>query len=198
MKDTIEYGLISLFYNDRTTVRSRVPLMDHIVEGVMLLLSVYDVTSSYEHSHSLSDVQKAYCIHPLLQEDKNLKRYHSIISQVCDPTVVLLATEYRNIANSFLSTKLDDPNISKTITKKGLDKASKEIKLSPIDAVNYMLIADKIQNYTDFMIYHKSTHPRSKELYNYFRMWFERLGIKLDIKKSETSFLYNDREIWVI
>lgn len=43
-----------------------------------------------------------------------------------------------------------------------------------------MLIADKVQNYKDFEIYHKSTHPRSKELDQYFKNWLQKLNINTD------------------
>jgi hypothetical protein len=40
-----------------------------------------------------------------------------------------------------------------------------------------MLIADKVQNRKDFELYHEATHPRSKELAMYFRLWLEKLGV---------------------
>ena len=36
-----------------------------------------------------------------------------------------------------------------------------------------MLIADKVQNYKDFLLYHKNTHERSDELDEYFNSWFK-------------------------
>ena len=40
-----------------------------------------------------------------------------------------------------------------------------------------MLVADKIQNYTDFARFHRGSHPRSTALDHYFRLWLERLGV---------------------
>ena len=71
--------------------------------------------------------------------------------------------EYRNIANQYLSYR----------KIKSID----EISLSPLKEVNEMLIADKIQNYKDFLIYHKDTHPRAKELDEYFNNWLKKLNI---------------------
>jgi hypothetical protein len=58
-----------------------------------------------------------------------------------DKRVLLLAVEYRNIANEYLSHK----------------PSTNDVHLSPIKDVNTMLIADKIQNRKDFEIYHKGT-----------------------------------------
>lgn len=75
----------------------------------------------------------------------------------------MCALEYRNIANQYLSHRV----IS------SID----EINLSPIQIVNDMLKADKIQNYKDFILYHIDTHPRSKELDQYFKNWLKKLEI---------------------
>lgn len=64
------------------------------------------------------------------ENDKNFENIN--------PRVLLLAVEYRNIANGYLSFMPSRP----------------EVKLSPIDDVNKMLIADKIQNRKDFENYH--------------------------------------------
>jgi hypothetical protein len=70
--------------------------------------------------------------------------------------------EYRFIANSYLSYR--DIN--------GLD----EIHLSPLKEVNDMLIADKIQNRKDFLLYHMN-HERYFFLFMYFQYWLNRLEI---------------------
>jgi len=38
-------------------------------------------------------------------------------------------------------------------------------------------VADKIQNYKDFLIYHQKTHARSKELNEYFQNWLKKLDV---------------------
>ncbi len=51
-----------------------------------------------------------------------------------------------------------------------------EIRLSLLEDVNAMLVADKIQNRKDFETFHQA-HPRHDVLALYFRNWMERLGI---------------------
>jgi hypothetical protein len=41
-------------------------------------------------------------------------------------------------------------------------------------------IADKIQNYKDFMLYHYGKHKRSNELYTYFHNWFKLLDVNIN------------------
>lgn len=149
-----EYKAIQQWYGDKRAKRSGLHLMNHIDEGVAVL-----------HWMGFSeDAQKAFMLHPLFQEDealkRNLKNYRSF-----DWRVVLLAMEYRNIANSFLSPMEGH---------KGYQHAS-AIKLSPLPLVNQMLIADKIQNYKDFIAHHKGKHSRSDWLNWYFRQWLRRL-----------------------
>jgi hypothetical protein len=78
-------------------------------------------------------------------------------------TVLALALEYRNIANATLSHR----QIS----------GPRDIPLSPLKVVNEMLVADKIQNFKDFLIHHRTTHARHRELTTYFVHWLNRLGI---------------------
>jgi hypothetical protein len=62
-----------------------------------------------------------------------------ILIEAVSRRVLLLATEYRNIANAHLS--YHPPGESTFV-------------LSPLSEVNIMLIADKIQNRKDFELYH--------------------------------------------
>jgi hypothetical protein len=137
----------------RTTRRSRVPLMNHIDEGLAILghLGVSDVA------------MRAFCLHPLLQEDAALVANLSRVTALSAPAVLALALEYRRVANATLSTR---PL-----------RAATEIQLSPLGEVNQMLIADKVQNRKDFLRYHRGRHGRSEELDRYFRLWLERLGV---------------------
>lgn len=151
-----EYQTVQAFYGDRTATRSGVPLIRHITEGIGVL---YLIEAS-------SDAMKAYALHPLLQADSDLaNNFDDIVTnRKISPRVLMLAMEYRNIANAYLS-------------HRQIDSIS-DISLSPIDDVNDMLIADKIQNYKDFLIYHAETHPRSKELDVYFNNWIDRLNCR--------------------
>ena len=57
-----EISLIKNFYGDKTAKRSGVPLINHINEGLIVLDFI-----------KASDIaKKAYCLHPLVQSDKNL------------------------------------------------------------------------------------------------------------------------------
>jgi hypothetical protein len=152
--ETHEYKTIEAFYGDRTAARSGVPLVHHIDEGLQVLA----------HRGVSSRAMKAFCLHPLVQEDSALAASYPRIASLTDDVAVLaLALEYRNIANATLSTR--------AIT------GASEISLSPLAEVNEMLVADKLQNWKDFVLYHRGTHPRSAELDRYFAAWHERLGV---------------------
>lgn len=153
IKDTTEYKLIARHYGDRVAKRSQVPLMSHINEGLVVL----------DRISSTDDAKRAFCLHPLFQADEDLKE-NGYLASFVDPHVLLLTVEYRNIANAFLSDKIPSHN-------------DKDIQLSPLYEVNDMLIADKVQNYKDFITYHRSTHVRSDELDTYFRKWLYTLDI---------------------
>ena len=147
-----EYQMIVAHYGERRAERSQVLLINHINEGLMIL----DRIGASEYA------KRAYCLHPLLQADPDLARYHMMVAKDCDPVAVLLAMEYRNTANAYLSTKVGNTD---------------QLKLSPLPEVNDMLRADKIQNRKDFLAYHFGTHPRSQDLDQYFREWLQALDV---------------------
>lgn len=154
------YKQIRLHYGDRKAERSGVPLISHIDEGLIVL----DLLGASKRA------KQAYCIHPMMQGDSDLAEWFSspdwlerLYAPDHNAEVIVLAMEYRSVANEYLSTR-QISDIS-------------EIRLSPLSEVNMMLIADKIQNRKDFEKYHKGTHPRSDELDQYFKNWMERLGI---------------------
>jgi hypothetical protein len=154
IRDTREYRAIAAHYGTRTARRSGVPLMQHIDEGLAILARISATDAA----------QRAFCLHPLVQEDGDLAAsYPHITALTADLHVVVLALEYRNIANRTLSTR--------PIT------SAADIPLSPLPEVNAMLVADKVQNRADFLQYHRATHPRATELDRYFVLWLERLGI---------------------
>ena len=147
-----EYEIISSFYANQKTKRSRTYLMNHIDEGFYILNKI----------NASEFTKKAFCLHPLIQSDKNLSENYLKFKEI-ENHVIILLFEYRNIANQYLSNRRI--------------YSLEEINLSPLKEVNDMLIADKIQNKKDFEIYHKSTHKRSQELSQYFNNWLNRLNV---------------------
>lgn len=163
-----EYQLINAYYGQQTTARSRAYLMNHIDEGLAIL--------SWINASELT--KKAYCLHPILQNDLDLQRNWRNDFSTLSPQALILCMEYRKTANAYLSNR----EIS----------SLNDIKLSPISEVNHMLIADKVQNYKDFLRYHKYTHPRSKELELYFKNWLEKLAVPIEIIAKSQSVLVLD------
>lgn len=159
IEKSVEYQLIKKFYGDRVAKRSQVPLINHIDEGLIVLKAIGAVETT----------KRAFCLHPLLQADADLQENYYISSFV-DHHALLLAMEYRSVANEFLSDKMDLETIPK-------------IRLSPLLEVNEMLIADKVQNYKDFTKYHYGTHPRSEKLNDYFHKWLEALDVNYTMYK---------------
>lgn len=166
--DWPQYQEIEKFYGDGKARRSGLYLMNHIDEGAAIL----------RHLGSDDVTLKAYMLHPMVQDDGNLpKTYRKLSvmanSSVPDPILttesVMFAMEYRYIANSFLSPMENHP---------GYEDAEK-IKLSPIPEINEMLVADKVQNYKDFLVHHADSHPRADWLDKYFKQWLTRLGISM-------------------
>lgn len=145
------YQAIKDFYGDKTANRSRVPLINHIDEGLVIL----------NHYNANQDTLDAYCLHPLTQADGELL--------IFDPSpfnqrAVMLAMEYRHTANAYLA--------SKAMPKDG-------IKLSPLIEVDLMLIADKVQNRKDFLLYHRE-HINFTRLDEYFKEWLVALKVTDD------------------
>lgn len=165
VKSTAGYQMIRQFYGERTAKRSKVPLINHIHEGLAVL----------EDIGAGIDAAEAFCIHPMIQADEDLKANYSYVARNVDANVLALAMEYRSVANEYLSDKADTGH---------------KIRLSPLEEVNNMLIADKVQNRKDFYTYHYDTHPRSHLLEMYFIDWME----ALDISNDEYAELCNGIE----
>lgn len=85
---------------------------------------------------------------------------------------IAYAMEYRRIANSYLSKNRPEERIP-----------------CSIKVVNEMLIADKVQNYTDFQEYHFGRHERSAELDTYFKNWLAVLGISPERYEHLKTFI---------
>lgn len=146
-----EYTAIEEIYGAEKAIRSGVDKINHIDEGLYIL----------EKIGASNVAKKAYCLHPIVQGDKELVDNYFKFDY--HPTIVIAAIEYRSVANDYLS--------------KREIKTIEDIRLSPLKDVNDMLIADKMQNRKDFDLYHNGTHDRSSELNQYFDNWFKRLGI---------------------
>jgi hypothetical protein len=159
MHDSIERITIGEFYGARTSERSKVPLINHIDEGLVIL----DIIRSCE------DTKRAWCIHPMVQNDDDLKKNYRKLSKISSGRTMMFAMDYRSVANEYLSEKVNTGH---------------KIRLSPIDEVNDMLCADKIQNRKDFLIYHSATHERRIELNQYFNDWMGALDISENIYQN--------------
>lgn len=155
-----EYKAVQDFYGDKKAERSQCYLMNHIDEGLYIM----QATGASEAA------MRAFCLHPLTQDDDSLKENWNYIHSYFDSKFVGLALEYRNIANAYLSKR----------TISSID----EIHLSPLKDVNDMLIGDKVQNYKDFLLYHAETHHRKDILDKYFKDWLQRLEISDSTFKS--------------
>ena len=158
--DTPEYRLIAGAYAARAARRSRVRYIRHIDEGLAVLAAL----------PSSEFAMRAFALHPLVQSDADLAVHFDRLVDArsrLHPRTVALALEYRSVANAFLSPMEDHAGYH--------DPAA--IRLSPLEEVNDMLVADKVQNYKDFVIHHRASHPRASWLERYFRAWLERLGV---------------------
>jgi hypothetical protein len=148
-----EYQMVHEFYGTKVTSRSGVRKIHHVTEGVYIL----------DRLGASMMAKRAFCIHPMVQDDAELAANFLSVVTNCDAGAVALALEYRNIANQYLSYRIID----------SID----EIELSPLDSVNLMLMADKIQNRKDFDLYNRGKIPNSDRLDVYFANWLARLGI---------------------
>lgn len=161
---SLAYRTIEHIYGNRRTARSGVLLMNHIDEGITIIKRAMRYMSSTYMECLTERVIDAFCLHPLLQNDIDLDaNYLEFTKNEYDPYTVMCVMEYRSIANEYLA--------------KRQIQSIDEIRLSPILEVNLMLVADKVQNYKDFMTYHYGVHKDSENLRQYFLNWFKRLEI---------------------
>lgn len=156
------FDAIANFYGARRTKRSGVLLMNHITEG----LKVLDAIGA---SQAAKD---AFCLHPMFQADDDLVANLGRAGEF-DPYVMTLVMEYRARANAALSDRVGHHlDGSGAVFWMGAPATP-----GPLTEVRQMLIADKVQNYADFLIYHAETHPRRRELAFYFDHWLTVLNI---------------------
>lgn len=167
MKHTREYQAIRAFYGERTARRSGVRLMNHIDEGLLVLQMI----------GASEDAKRAFCLHPLFQADPELTTVGEAYLR-SDPGLdvrpVMLTMEYRQWANAWLSDKVIARGSGPVIDYHG------EPSPGPLLDVRHMLIADKVQNYKDFLQFHAETHDRRYELRAYFIRWLGCLQVSVD------------------
>ena len=147
------YKLIEKVYGNTRANRSKLFYMNHIDEGLAILKS------------RNCDIQtmEAFCLHPILQVGSLFqKHFDELKSQKISQYTRILATEYAEVANEYLSPR-------KIVS---ID----EIRLSHFDEVNEMLVADKIQNRKDFRLF-KNKYGNAEELEFYFDSWLKRLSV---------------------
>ena len=159
--DLPEYRLIEKSYRKHTSRRTQQPYMKHIDQGLWLLLHVNDDPA----------VLGAWCAHPLFQINSVLQEaLHARTSITEHGRTVVLAMEYRAVANAFLT-----PDWSRA----GLPR------VSAIEEVNQLLVVDKFQNAREaYLFSDKLGEERCAQLDVYFRKWFDALGI--DGRRMET------------
>lgn len=130
-----------------------IPYINHILEGIIYL---WEKTAG-------DDVIKAFILHPIFQLDSDLNlNYHRFTFDKVSRRALILTMEYRKVANDYLP----------------VDVGKKEPSLSPIGQVNMMLLADKLQNYKDFLD-NKELHIRDRGILKtasldvYFNNWLD-------------------------
>lgn len=145
-----EYNVTNAFYADKVAVRSGLPLMRHIDDGLHIL------------THQLNQpklVLRAWCLHPLVQNDEDV--------DVTWSPAYNLACEYRDRANSYLCRRENDWISTAEQLNEVVGPMSHECAM--------LLMADKRQNYGDFIQHHYLYHHRSEQLDKYFRLWIQTL-----------------------
>lgn len=173
MRNATEYKLIAREYGAQRAARSGVLLIDHINQGL-------DIMDLFGASVS---AKQAFCLHPLVQKFTDLEANLSKIcrEELLNPRSLILAIEYRNRANAYLCTLVNDAYSV---------LALKEMVGDLLPEVRWMLIADKIQNNKDFMLHHYGVHERSAQLATYFANWFGILGVSPGEVRVATQRIY--------
>ena len=165
MKDSNEYFYISKVYGNKKAKRSNLPLMNHIDEG----LDILDILNASDES------KRAFCIHSIFQFENLIEYRNDYLKMTTDEDFVIvgLARKYSVLANRFLC-KPETDNWDKPEIVKQLISANGGYIISA--DISKMLLADKTQNYKDFMLHHYGVHERSHELFNYFNLWIDVLN----------------------
>lgn len=153
-----EYVLIDNYYGDQKARRSGLYLMNHVDEGAGIMAE--------RKASKLA--QQAFLVHPMLQDDHHFECLkNNLVMKHCSKEVIMLCMEYRKVANAYLCKPETDH-----WTLKDIEFACPII----MEDIKEMLIADKVQNYKDFLMYHALSHPRRNQLFTYFNNWITYLG----------------------
>ena len=173
------YHMILGFYGDRVAERSGIPHINHIDEGLFILAAV----------GATDETMQAWCLHPIVQPDEDLRNAidDSFAVDEADVPPLLLAMEYRAVANSYLSPM----DLEET------EKVKLRHRVNRFEEVRFMLVADKIQNHKDFIRQPEGTYPNEKRLQEYFVDWIlnilelnvEAMSYLTEIIIDETKFL---------
>ena len=140
-----EYAAINAFYGSRVALRSQLPFMRHIDDGLHILQLI----------GASALAKAAFCLHPIVQNNETVDVSWSSAHQ--------LACEYRDKANAYLCR----PDTDYVTTPEDV----RFLVGNMSDDCRSMLIADKRQNYGDFIAEHFGKHARSEQLDRYFRLW---------------------------
>jgi hypothetical protein len=155
-RSSAEYALIKRWYGDQRAKRSGLPLINHINEGIDLLVAM---------GASERAIQ-AFCLHPLAQSDSDVAKEMIWKTPGIRRATAQLAMMYAKHANSYLCRPETDHYT--------VDSLNEHVGWLSQDLI-HMLAADKLQNEKDFNLYHKATHPRSEQLARYFCIWLDYL-----------------------
>lgn len=148
-----EFAAIFKYYAGMKAQRSGVPKIVHIIEGVMLL-QCWDQPET---------TQKAFCLHPIAQDTGCSELFD-------DFEASMYSLEYAEIADKYLCKPETD------VLTNEQDTTLLQEHLGGIpNTVAWMLLADKVQNQSDFRKYHWFKHERAIQLERYFNLWIKTL-----------------------
>lgn len=165
----VSFQRISRHYGATAAQRTKLPWINHIVEGVVLI-------------HQLGGrigAADAFCWHPLIQSDTTyletlveMRRHYNLNT---NGEVLVNVLGYRDAANRWL---------------RGVVNKDNQPKKHPLESVNVMLMADKIQNRKDFEANERLFSVEdAASLHYYFDCWFNTLGITPEIYADQTDKL---------
>lgn len=155
---TPEFEIVRRFYYGLSAKRTGLPYIRHIEQGCQILVQM----RASEHAI------RGFCLHPIVQDDNDLLSFRfetRTAETMIRPFSWMLAMEYRKLANSYLSKHYAAG-----------DERWRYVELSPLEDVNNMLIADKVQNRHDYELFIRGKFD-SKADNNYYKWWLRKLNV---------------------